>query len=125
MDIKFGNIKIQVVLLDTDKPNLNKYLSNNLAGVLYFGNFSSQERSQKHSEQLEHIIKSTSQNCLISFTISQKDPGLEIDHTNLPHYLNKAKGRTISLFDLSQSNMNIGKSMIESLDKLVEVIART
>jgi hypothetical protein len=124
MTFKLGNVNIKVLKTDAQKPNLNKHLSNELDGVMYFGNFSTDEYSEIHSQQLGEIIKSTNQNCLVSFAISQKEQPIEIEKTRVPEYLAKAKGRIISLFDLANKNMNIGRAIIESLDKLVEITAR-
>jgi hypothetical protein len=124
MTFKLGKVSIKVLKIDPHKPNLNKHLSNELNGVMYFGNFSTDEFAEIHSQQLEEIVKNTNQQCLISFAISQTDSPIKIENTRLPEYLAKAKGRTINLFDLANDNMNVGRAILESLDKLVDVIAR-
>ena len=124
LKISLGKINFQIVNVDDEKPNVQKYLSNDLAGVMYFGNYENEKLGNIHSQQLEEIIKHTNQNSLISFAISQNKEPIAVDQTKLPEYLSKGIGRTISLFDLANENMNIGRAILESLDKLVEVTAR-
>ncbi|MCF2143088.1 MAG: hypothetical protein K9W42_05255 [Candidatus Heimdallarchaeota archaeon] len=122
--IQLGNLHFKIIKLEREKPNIQKFLSNDLSGIVFFGDFSTKELADSHAKQLEEIIKGTNSNCLISFAITQTKAPFPIEESKLPHYLSKGRGRIISLFDLASENMNTGMVIIESLNKFIDVSAR-
>jgi hypothetical protein len=125
MEIKAGKLEFNIIKLNAQKPQIQKYLSNDISGIMYFGNFSTPELMDIHSQQLEEILKNTNKNCLISFAMSQNEQSVIIEETSLPIFLQKATGRTLTLFDLANEDMNLGKAIIETMEKMVELIIRS
>lgn len=124
IDFKLGNVEGTILLTSVNTPNLHKYLSKDLDGVLHFGNFSTPESIDAHTTELSKIIKQTSQDCIISFAISQTDKPIKISETKIPDVLQEGVGRTISLIDMGQQKNTISTTIIEFLEKLIELIGR-
>ncbi len=124
IEFKLKNIEGNILLTSDDSPNVHKYLSNNLDGVLHFANFSTPRSSDAHTNELLKIIKQTSQNCIISFAFCQTDIPIKIGETKIPEVLKEGIGRTISLIDLAQTKNTISTTILEFLDKIVESIGK-
>ncbi len=124
IDFKLGKIEGTILLASVNTPNLHKYLSKDLDGVLHFGNFSTPESTDAHTAELSKIIKQTSQDCVISFAICQTDKPLKISETKIPEVLQEGVGRTISLLDMGQQKNTISTTIIEFLEKLIELIGK-
>ncbi|MHA1126810.1 MAG: hypothetical protein ACTSO7_07580 [Candidatus Heimdallarchaeota archaeon] len=121
IDFKFINVEGTVLRTTAEDPNMHKYLSNDLDGVIHFANFSSEKSMEDHTNELAKIIKTTPQKCIISFVISQTDEPVKINETKLPEVLKEGIGRSISLIDLAQEKNNLSTSIIEFLDKIIEI----
>ncbi len=91
---------------------------------MHFGNFSTSESTDAHTIELSKIIKQTSQDCVISFAISQTDKPIKISETKLPDVLQEGVGRIISLIDLDQPKNSISTTTIEFLEKLIELVGK-
>ncbi|MHA1211366.1 MAG: hypothetical protein ACTSSH_02790 [Candidatus Heimdallarchaeota archaeon] len=124
IDFKFDTIEGTILVTTPESPTTHKYLSNDLNGVLHFGNFSTEQSREDHTNELSKIIKQTSQHCAISFVISQTDEPIKIGETKIPQVLQEGVGRTISLIDLGQQKNTISTSIIEFLDKIIEIIGK-
>ncbi|NHJ05076.1 MAG: hypothetical protein EAX90_09645 [Candidatus Heimdallarchaeota archaeon] len=124
IDYKLNNIEGSVLLTTAESPNIHKYLSSNLDGVIHFANFSSPQSTAAHTDELEKIIKQTNQNCIVSFVIAQTNTPIKINDTKIPEVLKEGIGRSISLIDLGQQKNTISTSIIEFLDKLIESIGK-
>ena len=120
LDATLKNIILKIIKTKDDNSSLHKYISHDLNGVLYFGNFSSHERGEKETRELEKIIKNTNQDCAITFAISQTSKPIEIQNTSIPLVLQEGLGRSISLIDLARPNMTISLSLIDFLEKVIE-----
>jgi len=96
--------KIELILLNLkDSPDLlDKYLSKNIKGILYFGDFSNNELAKIHIQKLKKIIQEQPKECTVCFVIFVSTSPIDISKTELPLILQEAKGRTISLIDLAR-----------------------
>ena len=120
LDATLRNIIVKIIKTKEDSPAIHKYVSHDLNGVLYFGNFSSDEKGERETRELEKIIKNTDQNCAVTFAVSQTSKPIEIQKTAIPSVLQEGVGRSISLIDLARPNMTISLSLIEFLEKVIE-----
>ena len=125
IEYKLNNIEGTILLTSVDNPNLGKYLTHNLKGVIHFGNFSTPISTEAHTNELRKIIKQTNQNCIVSFVISQNDDPIKINDTKIPEILKEGIGRSISLIDLGQSNISLGSAIIEFLEKLIDNVGKS
>ena len=119
-DAILNNIMVKILKTGPDSQSIQKYVSNDLNGVLYFGNFSTVESGEKETKEFEKIIKNTSQNCAVTFAVSQTAKPIDIQQTSIPGVLLEGVGRSISLIDLARPNMTISLSLIEFLEKVIE-----
>ena len=114
------NINIKIVRTKNETESIQKYLNNSLNGVLYFGNFSSPDYSLNATKELSKLLKNTSQECAITFAISQRTTPTDVKNTKIPEVLKEFFGRSISLIDLALPKMTISLSLIEFLEKITE-----
>ncbi|NHJ85009.1 MAG: hypothetical protein FK734_06075 [Asgard group archaeon] len=124
IDFKFRNIEGTIIVTEPSNPVTHKYLSHNLNGILHFANFSEQKSEEVHTNELAKMIKQTTDNCVITFAISQKDKPTKISETKIPEVLKEGVGRTLSLIDLGQTSMTLGTTIIEFLERMIEVIGK-
>lgn len=124
IEFKFDNADGLILVTTPESPQTHKFLSNNLDGVLHFGNFSTPKTTEDHTNELQKIIRQTSQTCIITFVISQNKSPIKINDTAIPDVLKECKGRSISLIDLAQEKNTISTSIIEFLDNVIESIGK-
>lgn len=124
MDAELQSISLKIIQRTNVPSSVQKYVSNDLDGVLYFGNFSNKELAEHDTNELSKIIKNTNDNCAISFAISQSREPVEIRNTGIPKVLQQGVGRSISLIDLARPDMTISLSLIEFLEKITENMKR-
>ncbi len=120
MDIKLGNLTIRVLNLK-ENTNIGKFVSNDLNGILYYRNFTTNSLKEKVSKDLGTIIKNTANHCIISVVLKDKNR-INLGTTSIPEVLKGALGRTISIIDLNQPNMSIGVAMMELNARVIDVI---
>ena len=124
IDSTLNNIHLKIITKNEDMPSIQKYISNELNGILYFGDFSSTISSERDTKEFEKIIKNTNHNCSITFAISQTTEPINIQNTAIPQVLQEGIGRSISLIDLARPNMSISLTLIEFLEKVIENLKR-
>ncbi len=124
IDSTLNNINLKIIKTNEDMSSIQKYISNELNGILYYGDFSSENSSKRDTKEFEKVIKNTNHNCAITFAISQTTEPIDIQNTTIPQVLLEGIGRSISLIDLSRPNMSISLSLIEFLEKVIENMKR-
>lgn len=119
--VQLENVQAKIIKLKhtQDNKSLKSFLSKDIDGMIYYGDFSDNDKAEFHTNEFAKIIKETNSKCIISFVISQTDEPIDVEETNIPLVMKEGIGRTISLIDLGQKNMTIGASIIELLKKFV------
>lgn len=118
--VDFSRLKLAIIHLTKNDPSVMEYVNEDLNGLLYFADFSTDKTINYHTDELNKILKATLEECIICYAFCENKEPIRINETKIPEILLNAKGRTISLIDLAQASNSIELAIIEFAEHLID-----
>lgn len=123
MTVKFSKVTLEIRRTRYDMIDVLSFVEDDLDGVLYFADFTTQEYIDYHLKQLTDILDKTKKNCLISIAISNNS-GIKIENTLLPTILAKTRERTITIIDLTTPESSEEYVIAEFAEQVINQIRK-
>lgn len=117
--VKFSRVQLTIRKWVEHEVSIVNDHNESLNGILYFADFSTAEKAAFHTQKLTDILRATSEDCIICYTLSPNGQSRRINETSLPKIFFNATGRTISLVDLTLPNMSVEEAITEFVEQII------